>query len=144
MKRMLITALILSSTFAAGVSADAYPSAQLLKTAQVSGEQPNDAVIKFDRQLLDAANGAVTAAYETPAASASQPAPVFDAQSYVILRNIEARIAELNMKLSTPQVQGCSDGEHIYTQGMRVTKGNVPYRCDLSEGNYKWTVLNYQ
>ena len=63
---------------------------------------------------------------------------VFDPQSYVLLHNIEARLAELNLKLSTPQVQGCSDGDHVYTQGFRISRDNIGYRCDVVNGQFKW------
>lgn len=78
---------------------------------------------------------------ETAPASPAQT-PVFDAQAYATLHNIDARLAELNMKLSAPQVQGCSDGQHVYTEGYRITIGQGYFRCDVVNERFKWVSIN--
>ncbi|WP_261643116.1 hypothetical protein [Erwinia mallotivora] len=71
---------------------------------------------------------------------ASPSSTVFDAQVNATLHNIDSRLAEMNQKLSGPQVPGCSDGEHVYTEGMSVTMRNgFSYRCDFTDGRYIWT-----
>ena len=67
-----------------------------------------------------------------------QQTPVYDAQTYVVLKNIEARLAELNLKLSAPNTPGCSDGEHIYSPGISIKKNGSSYRCDRDGSNYSW------
>lgn len=86
---------------------------------------------------------AASAAWAENAPASAPQTPVFDAQGVALLRNIDARLAELNLKLSAPQVQGCSDGEHVYTQGITVKKDQFSYRCDLVNGQYKWSYVNY-
>ncbi|MEN4807277.1 hypothetical protein [Pantoea agglomerans] len=85
------------------------------------------------------ATSAVSA--ETAPASTTQT-PVFDAQAYATLHNIDARLAELNLKLSAPQVQGCSDGQRVYTEGYRVTIGQGYFRCDVVNERFKWVSIN--
>ena len=68
-----------------------------------------------------------------------QQTPVYDAQTYVVLKNIEARLAELSLKLNAPNVPGCSDGEHIYSPGISIKRNGSSYRGDVDGSNYKWT-----
>lgn len=86
---------------------------------------------------------AASAAWAENGPASAPQTPVFDAQGVALLRNIDARLAELNLKLSAPQVQGCSDGEHVYTQGITVKKDQFSYRCDLNNGQYKWSSVSY-
>ncbi|WP_157861768.1 hypothetical protein [Erwinia tasmaniensis] len=46
------------------------------------------------------------------------------------------------MKLSVPQVKGCSDGQHVYTEGYRVQIGQGYFRCDVVENRFKWVSIN--
>lgn len=65
--------------------------------------------------------------------------PDYEAQNYALLRNIDARLAELNLKLSAPQVQGCSDGERVYTEGLTVMmKTGSNYVCNFVNGRFAW------
>lgn len=81
-----------------------------------------------------------SATFAETAPATNAQTPVFDAQA--TLHNIEARLAELNMKLSVPQVQGCSDGQHVYTEGYRVQIGQGYFRCDVVENRFKWVSIN--
>lgn len=85
---------------------------------------------------------AASAASAETAPARPATTPVFDSQAYVELHNIDARLAELNMKLSTPQVQGCSDGQHVYTEGYRINIGQGNFRCDVVDGRFKWVSIN--
>lgn len=88
---------------------------------------------------LAAAAFCVTASvYAEGVSTNTAQTPVFDASAYNTLRNIDARLAELNLKLSTPQVKGCSDGEHIYSPGINITRGAFAYECIVKDGEYRW------
>lgn len=93
------------------------------------------AAVLITSALFAASASASAAGLDAPEAEA---APVHDAQIYAVLKNIDTRLAELNLKLSTPQVQGCSDGEHVYSPGFVVKKDVFSLVCLNENGQYRW------
>ncbi len=85
---------------------------------------------------------AASAASAETAPASTGTTPVYDGLAYTQLVNINARLAELIMKQNTPQVQGCSDGQHVYTEGYRINIGQGNFRCDVVDGRFKWVSIN--
>lgn len=97
----------------------------------------------FTAAVTASALCAASAAWAENAPASAPQTPVFDAQGVALLRNIDARLAELNLKLSAPQVQGCSDGERVYTQGLTVKmKNGFSYRCDFVNERFMWNYVS--
>lgn len=92
----------------------------------------------FNSALIVSALLTGSTVYAETAPSSTAQTPVYDAQTHAALQNIDARLAELSLKLSVPQVQGCSDGEHIYSAGFSIQKENASYLCQISDGHYEW------